>query len=277
MIIKQPLKTGRIVMTAVMVCVALLYLFPFLYMLSSSFKVEIDIFRYPMEWLPSRTSPNYARVWLGSYNYINYFKNSVVVTTLTVLGTLFTSSLAAYGFTKLQFKGRDVLFLLYLATMIIPNTVTIVPRFILYQQMDIYDTHLALILPGIFSAFGVFMLRQAMVTVPMELNEAARIDGANELYIWSRIVMPLTLPAMVSLMLLTSVQTWNDYINPLIFLKHERLYTLPLGLINFIDDTGKQYSLIMAASVSAVLPPILLFLFGQKFFISGLMSGAVKG
>lgn len=268
---------GKIAMTVLMCFVALCVLIPFIYMISSSLKREIDIFKYPVDWMPSNIVNNYREVWQGNYNFYLYYFNSVKVTVLTVLGVLLTSSLAAYGFSKVRFKGREALFLLYLSTLMIPTQVTLVPRFLLFKFIGLYDTHYSLILPGIFTAFGVFLLRQFMISIPYELNSSAMIDGAGEFRTWLYIIAPLTKSAMVTLALISLVWSWNDYINPLIFLKSNKLLTIPLGLLSFIDETGKQYSLIMAASVSATIPPVLFFIAGQKYFIEGLTSGAVKG
>ncbi len=267
----------KICLTILLFIIAIAALIPFIYMISGSLKREIDIFKYPVEWIPSVFKNNYAEVWTGNYNFYLYYFNSIKVTLLSVIGILLTSSLAAYGFTKIQFKGRDLIFLLYLSTLMIPQQVIMVPRFILFKYLNINDTHYALILPGIFTAFGVFLLRQFMVSIPNELCESAKIDGAGHLRIWLQIISPLTASALVTLALISSVWSWNDYENPLIFLKTISLYTIPLGLISFVDETGKLYSLILAASVSATLPLILLFLAGQRFFIEGLTSGAVKG
>lgn len=270
-------KVGKVFLTILLFTGALIMLTPFIYMISGSFKREIDIFKYPVEWIPSIWRNNYLEVWGGSYNFYRYYLNSIVVTVFSTVGVLLTSSLAAYGFTKISFKGRDAIFLLYLSTLMIPQQVTMVPRFILFKYMGIVDTHYSLILPGIFTAFGVFLLRQFMVSIPTELSESAKIDGANHFKVWLRIITPLTLPSLVTLGLISSVWSWNDYENPLIFLKTVDLYTIPLGLISFIDETGKLYSLILAASVSASVPLILLFIAGQRFFIEGLTAGAVKG
>jgi multiple sugar transport system permease protein len=159
----------------------------------------------------------------------------------------------------------------------IPSQVTMVPRFLLYKALHIYNTHWALILPGMFTAFGTFLMRQFMVTIPWELNEAATIDGMGNLGILGRIIVPMVKPALVTLALISIVWSWNDYENAMLFLIRQNLYTIPLGLISFMDETGKQYSLIMAAAVSAVVPPMVLFVFGQRYFVEGLTAGAVKG
>ena len=264
-------------LTALMLAFAVVVLLPFLFMISTSLKSEMDIHKYPVEWIPSRIVNNYSTVWSGKYQFHVYYFNSIKVTSLTLLGLILTSSLAAYGFSRIRFRGRDSLFLLYLSTIMIPDEVTLIPKFILFKYLGLNDTHAALIFPAIFNVIGVFLMRQFMLTVPMELSEAAKIDGAGEFGIWRRIFLPLTKPAMITLAVVSVIWSWNDFMKPLIFLKSVHLYTIPLGLIQFIEETGKLYTLITAASVSATLPPILLFLLGQRFVIEGITSGAIKG
>lgn len=275
------IKNKRIIIktltTIIMFIIALVVMIPFVHMISTSLKQEIDVYNYPIEIIPTNIKNNYYEVWTGDYKFYQYYLNSIKVTTLTTIGLLLTSSMAAFGFAKMKFKGRDALFILYLSTLMIPEHNIIVPKFIIFRFLGIYDTHLALILPRMFNAFGIFLLRQFMLSIPDELLQSAKIDGAGNFRIWFKIALPLTKTAMLSLAMISLVWSWNDYLNPLIYLKSESLYTITLGLLRFIDETGKKYSLIMAACVSATVIPIILFLFGQKYFIEGLTSGAVKG
>lgn len=274
---KKKRLTVKILGTVGMILLGLLMLFPIIYMLSSSFKVEVDIFKSPFTLLPRMLKNNYKEVWLGDYDFVRYYLNSVKVSVLCVAGLVVTSLLAAYGFSKLSFKGRDLLFLIYMSTLMIPAQVTMVPRFLLYKILGIYNTQLALILPGIVTAFGTFLLRQFMISIPYELNESAKMDGAGELRTLFQIITPIVKPGIVTLVLISVVWSWNDYENAMLFLTNRELYTIPLGLISFMDETGKLYSLIMAAAVSAVVPPMLLFFAGQRYFVEGLTAGAVKG
>jgi multiple sugar transport system permease protein len=269
--------TSKTILTCIMGVIGLMTIMPVIFMISSSLKREVDIFQYPIEWIPSIMVNNYAKVWLGDYEFHTFYFNSVKVTVSCIIGLVITSSMAAYGFSKQHFKGRDLLFLIYMATLMIPTQVTMVPRFVLYKYLNIYNTHLALILPGIFTAFGTFLLRQYMISVPIDLNESAKIDGAGDFRILFQIIMPVIKPALITLVLIASVWSWNDYENALLFITTKKLYTVPIGLISFMDETGKLYSLIMAAAVSAVIPPMMLFLAGQRYFIEGLTTGAVKG
>lgn len=270
----------KLSVSAVMIAIGVLMVLPFVWMLSTSFKIELDVFNFPVQWIPPHWDfGNYVTIWLHqSPPFYVYYLNSMKVTFFCVVGDLITSSLAAYGFSRLRFRGRDAIFLLYLGTMMIPFQVLMVPRFILFRYMGIYNTHWALILPGMFTTLGVFLLRQFMLQIPFELSEAARIEGARESMIYRRIIVPLSTPALASLAILEFVWRWNDYISPLVFITSRVKYTIPVGLTNFINLAGgMQYTLIMAASVSALVPIFVVFLVGQRYFISGITAGSVKG
>jgi multiple sugar transport system permease protein len=257
---------------------ALLFLAPLLWMVSSSLKRNIDVFDIPVRWIPETLQwANYAEVWAGEHSILRYFANSAIVAAARVVGELFTASLAGYAFARLQFKGRDKVFILYLATAIIPTQLLLVPRFMYFQQIGIYDTLLALILPGMFTVIGTFLMRQYFTSLPAELAEAARIDGASEWRIYWRIYLPLARPILAALGILAFVWSWNDYEGPLVLLTSEHNYTLPLGLTNFTDENGGlSAGLAMAASVSSVIPVILVFLLLQKRFIQALTHSGLK-
>lgn len=263
----------------VMWTLGIAFLLPFAWMLVSSLKREIDVFRLPVKWIPNpATLQNYQKVWTGKHPLPLYVKNSLLVAGARVLGEVFTASLAAYGFARLRFKGRDALFVLYVSTLIIPAQMLLVPRFILYKQLHIHNTLWALILPGIFTVFGTFLLRQFFLTIPQELTDAARMDGASEFAIYRRIVLPLAKPALASLAILAFVWSWNDYETPLVMISSEKYFTIPLGLTSYIDDAGGlSAALIMAGSVSAIVPIIIVFLVLQRQFIQALARSGIKG
>jgi multiple sugar transport system permease protein len=190
---------------------------------------------------------------------------------------LATSSFAAYAFAKLQFKGRDVLFLAYIASIAIPWQVYMVPQFIMMRRLDLVDTHLALILLQAFSAFGVFLLRQFFISIPNDLSDAARIDGMSEYGIYFRIMLPLSKPALATLTIFTFVGVWNDFMGPLIYLNSESKKTIQLGLRMFIQQYSADYALIMAASLVSLVPVIILFLSFQRFFVEGIATSGIKG
>jgi multiple sugar transport system permease protein len=267
------------IVSIVMWTVALLFLLPFVWMVVSSLKREIDVFRLPVQWIPDPlTWSNYIEVWTGRYPLTRYIGNSLLVAVVRVVGELLTASLAAYAFSRLKFRGRDILFVLYVSTLIIPYQMLLVPRFILYRQLGIYDTLWALILPGVFTVFGTFLLRQFFLTIPQDLTDAARVDGANELQIYWRIILPLSRPALASLAILAFVWSWNDYETPLVMLTTESRFTIPLGLTRYFDESGGfSAALISAGAVSSLIPIFVVFLVLQRQFIQALTRSGVKG
>lgn len=268
-----------IIISLVMWAIALLFLMPFAWMVVSSLKRDIDVFRLPIRWIPDPVSwASYEKIWNGPHPITRFMGNSLIVAVARVVGEVTTSSLAAYAFARMEFRGRNAIFVLYLATMIIPYQMLLVPRFILYRQIHIYDTLWALILPGIFSVFGTFLLRQFFLAIPRDLTDAARLDGANDFQIYRQIVMPLAKPAIASLVILAFVWSWNDYETPLVMLTTESHFTIPLGLTRYMDEGGGfSPSLIMAGAVSSILPVLLVFLLLQRQFIAALARSGLKG
>lgn len=203
--------------------------------------------------------------------------NSIKIALIVTLGQVFTSSLAGYAFSRLNFPGRDKLFLAYLATMMVPAAVTMIPLFSLFNKLNLIDTHTAVILPGIFSAYGTFMLRQFFMSIPKDLEEAAQIDGCSLFGIYWRIILPLSKPALATLATFTFMGNWRSFIWPLIVLNSPEKMTLPIGLRYFMGLHQTEWSLLMAGSMMALLPIIIVFLFNQRFFVKGIQLGAVKG
>lgn len=268
---------GRIVIGFFLVLFALLCVLPFLWMLSASLKLNSDVFQYPVKWIPQPVRwKNYQLIWqqiaLLTFFY-NTFKLSIIITFLQVL----TSSFAAYAFAKLRFPGRNALFMLYLATISIPWQVYMIPQYIMMTDWHLTNTHLSIILLQAFTAFGVFLMRQAYLGIPTELMEAARIDGLNEYGIWARIMLPLIKPTVATLTIFTFVGTWNDYMGPLIYFNDTSLKTIQLGIRMFIQQYSADYNLLMAASVCSLVPVIILFLALQDFFIEGIANTGLKG
>jgi len=256
---------------------ALACMFPFLWMVSASFKNEVDVMEFPIRLIPRTVNwNNYATVWLKS-DFPNYYRNSLIVTSITLAGTIFLSTTAAYGFARLKFRGKNLIFGVYLATLMVPVQVTLLPKYIYFGQMHLNNTFYALILPGIFSAFNTFLMRQYYEGIPYELTEAAQIDGASHFRIFWQIMLPLTKSGFVTLLLFSFTWTWNDYINPLIYCNKEELLTLTVGLQRFQQAQSTHYALIMAGCTLALAPLILLFLFTQKYFIESFASSGVKG
>ncbi|MBW7454800.1 carbohydrate ABC transporter permease [Paenibacillus sepulcri] len=272
-------NTGKIIMTVMMSIIGLLFLLPFFWMLSSSFKPETDIFNYPVEWIPKHWQiiDNYRAVWAGKANFALFYWNSIKVTLLTTLLSVIVSSLAAYGFTKIHFRGRNILFFFILATYMVPAEATLVPLFVMFRSVGLYNTHTGLILLGGFSVLGTFLLRQFFQGISNEFIESAQMDGAGHFTIFTRIMLPLVRPALATYGILRFIWTWNDFQTPFIFLSDKQLFTIQLGMSAFADRNGQFYSLIMAASVSAIIPLLIVFIIGQKHVIEGISFGGVKG
>ncbi|MFV0504560.1 MAG: carbohydrate ABC transporter permease [Lachnospirales bacterium] len=273
-------KGQKIFFTVISSAIAILIIFPFIWMVSASFKPLNEIYAFPPKLITKTMSLiNYKEVLFNqSPSFMLYFKNTFITTFVSVLGTVLTASMAGYAFAKMEFKYRDKLFLLYLATMMVPFQVLMVPQFILFKYLNIFNTLWALILPRLFSPLSTFLFRQFFLDVPNSIIEAGRIDGASESKIFARLVLPLAKPAIATVVILNFVWRWNEYEAPLIFLTDKSLYTLTVGLTNFIDEAGVAMdNLISAGSVVALLPMVVIFLLGQKYMIDGLTSGSIKG
>jgi len=262
-----------------MLAVSVLFLLPFIWMLVTSFKIESDVFVYPIQWIPRHwhAIENYKEVWTGRYPFYRYYWNSIQVSVATTAISAAVSSLAAYGFSKVRFGAGKWLFMIVLATYMVPSQAILVPQFILYRNIGLFDSHLGLIIIGSFSVLGTFMLRQFFMGVPQDFIESAKIDGAGHFRIFRQIGFPLVKPAVATYAILRFIWTWNDYQNPLIFLRTDKLFTLPLAMQKFTSMSGEFYSLIMAAAVSAILPLFIVFVIGQKSVIEGIALGGVKG
>lgn len=270
----------KILLTAFVGFICLLIVFPFLWMFSSSFKPLGEIYAFPPKIFSSTMSlKNYKEVLFEqSPSFLHYLKNTSIATFISVIGTLSTASLAGYAFAKMDFKYRDQLFLLYLTTMMIPFQILMVPQFILFKYLGVFNTLWALILPRLFSPLSTFLMRQFFVDIPDAIIESGRIDGASDFKIFYKLILPLAKPAMATICILNFVWRWNDYEAPLIFLTDNKYYTLTVGLSNFIDEAGvAKENLIMAASCVALVPMLVIFFIGQKYMIQGLTSGSVKG
>jgi len=260
-----------------LIIISVLMLVPFIWMLSASLKLDKDVFTVPIQWIP--TNPrwqNYIDIWSKIPLAIfvrNTFKLTIIVTLLQVL----TSSFAAYAFAKLDFKFKRTLFLGYIGTIAVPWHVYMVPQFIMMRSFNLNDTHLAIIFLQAFSAFGVFLMRQFYMSIPDELCEAARIDGMSEYQIYAKIMLPLSKPALSTLIIFTFVNTWNDFLGPLIYLTTQEKKTIQIGLRMFIGQYSSEYGLIMAASVISLIPVLIVFLALQRYFVEGIAASGIKG
>ncbi|RSX50430.1 carbohydrate ABC transporter permease [Bifidobacterium callimiconis] len=278
---KKPTSLAKIIGTVIgyvaMIACALFVLLPFIWMTLASFKPNNEVFMVPMKWLPSVWHwENYVNIWSDS-NMLTWVGNTIFFAICVTFLQVFTGSFAAYGFSKVKFRGRNVLFLIYIATMAVPWQAYMIPQFKILSAIGLSDTRWSIILLQAFGAFGVFMMKQFYDTIPEELSEAARLDGLSEFGIYRRIVLPLSGPSIAALGIITFTNTWNDYMGPLIYLRSPNLYTIQLGLKTFISQNSADYAMIMTGSVMSVLPILVVFLIGQKQFIEGIATSGMKG
>lgn len=256
---------------------AVLMLLPFVWMVSTSLKTQAGVFVYPPEWIPNPVQwRNYADV-VRVMPFLRYVLNTTFVAISVTFLHLAVSSLAAYAFARLRFPGRDKLFLAYLATLMVPGQVTLIPNFLIVKYLGWIDTYQALIIPQIFTAFGTFLLRQFFLTIPGELEDAARIDGASAFGIYWRIFLPLSGPALATLGVFTFTAQWNNFLWPLIVVNDEQMRTLTVGLRALVGQFTVQYPLLMAGSVISVLPMLVVFVLAQRFFVRGIALTGLAG
>ncbi len=263
----------------VLIFLGVLFLVPFFWMVSTSLKPLAQILTWPPQWLPHPFMwSNYPRA-LTYFPFIKYLLNTLYYGITTVLGVLISSSLVAYGFSRIKWPGRDILFFIMLATMMLPFQVLMIPLFILFRHIGWVGSYKPLIVPTFFgsSVFSTFLLRQFFMTIPETLSDAARMDGASELGIYVRIILPLSKPALATVALFQFLYAWNDFLGPLIYINKASLYPISLGLNSFLSSYGlTQWGLLMAAATVATLPMVILFFFTQKTFVQGITLTGIK-
>ena len=259
--------------------IGILFLSPLVWMIFSSLKTTTEVFSTNFHLLPKEPQwYNYQYVWRESeINMLQAYGNTIFITVISTVVQLFFASLAAYAFAKIRFRGKNFVFFLFLSTMMVPVEVTILPRFTLFNTIGLYNNLWAIILPHWFNATAIFMLRQFYIGLPDDLMEAAKIDGASHPVIFLRIMMPLTKAALVSLMVLSIVSCWNEYLSPLIFLVKTNLYTVSQTIRWYMLDDLQRYELVMATATSAIVPILILFIACQKYFVEGIATSGVKG
>lgn len=260
----------------ILIIISIGTLLPFFWMVFTSFKPESEVKLLnpiPQNWNPQ----NYAAVSVEAPFFGRYYLNSVFVAAWVTFLTVFTSAMAGFAFARLRWPGRDALFTLYLATMMIPGVVTMIPNFQIMVNLRLLDSYAGLIVPAAFSAFGTFMIRQFMLTIPRALDEASVIDGASAWKVFIDVIMPLARPGLITLAIFTFLGNYGSFFWPLVMVKSEAMRTLPIGLMAFDSEYNKATHLMMAAAVMSLLPPMLLFLVGQKYLVKGIQLGAVKG
>lgn len=263
---------------ALLVGFSTMFIVPFLWLISTSVKPESQIFAWPPVWIPNPATLEHYQKGLSFLPFGLFTRNSLIIAVTAVVGTLISCSLAAYGLARIRWPGRDVLFAVILATLLIPLQVRIVPLFIIFKNLGWIDTFLPLIVPNwLGNAFFIFLLRQFLLTIPQEISEAARIDGASEIDIFARIMMPLARPALAVVALFEFQARWDDFLGPLIFLSSRENYTVSLGLAMFRGEQGSFWGMLMAVSTVMALPIVVLFFFTQRTFIQGITLTGIKG
>lgn len=269
----------KIIKTALVALVAVLFILPLAWMITSSLKSTKEVFSNDWKWLPEVWRwDNYKTVWTDAeVSMLNAFENTIFITVISTVVQLAISSMAAYAFAKVNFKGKGVVFGLFLCTMMMPTEVTIVPRFMIFKTVGLYNNRWSVILPHFFNASSIFMLRQFYMALPNDLMEAAKIDGAGHPRIFLNILMPLTKSSLISLAMLSFISCWNEYMAPLIFLAKKNLYTISQVVRWYLLDDLHRYDLTMAAATSTIIPILILFVFCQKYFVEGIATSGVKG
>lgn len=269
---------GRVLGYAALIIAAIGLLAPFFWMVMSSLKNANEVFSVPVVWVPEVfVWQNYLDIWTQS-DMLVWIRNTLFLAVSVTFLQVLTGSFAAYGFARMRFAGRDILFLAYIGTIAVPWQSYMIPQFILLSNLKVSNTLWSIILLQAFGAFGVFLMKQYYETIPEELSEAARLDGLSEYGIWRRIMLPLSVPAIASLTLLTFVNTWNDYLGPLIYLRNPDLWTIQLGLKSFVSNLfDTNYALLFAGLTISVVPIAIIFLLGQKYFVEGIATSGMKG
>jgi len=267
----------QIVVHAILLIGAFTMLLPFMWMVSTSFKPSSEIYVFPPRWIPKNpTLKNYVDLF-SSINFGRPFLNTVIVASSITFLSVLLSSMAGYAFAKFRFKGRDKLFFLILTTLMVPGQMTMIPVFLLLRYLGLLNTYTGLILPGAVSVFNIFFMRQFIMTIPNDLIEAARIDGARESYIFFKIILPLSKPALTTISIFTFTGSWNSFLWPLIIAQDERMYTLPVAVSVLAGQYGENIAIQMAGSCIVITPILVFFLFAQRYFIKGIALTGLKG
>ncbi len=273
------MERGEVVATTlVLVLLSIAYVVPFLWMTVSSLKVPAELFVQPMQWLPKVPQwHNYVKV-LGEFPFLLDLRNTMILVITNIASAVLANTIVAYGFSKIEWKGRDKVFLIVLATMILPFQVVMIPLFIMFHSFHWIGTFLPLTVPGFFgSAFFIFLLRQFYMSIPNELSYAAKIDGASEFMIYRRVVLPLAKPAVATVVIFSFLRSWNDFTGPLIFLTDNKLYTLSLGAQQIMHALDPRWDMLLTLGVLMTVPVLILFFLLQKYFIQGIAMSGIKG
>lgn len=269
-----------IIIYTLLIVLSLLFVFPFFWMVSSALKPEYQIFVWPPQWIPDPIMWSNFREALGNplLPFPLFFRNTMIIEVAVLAGRLLSCTLIAYAFARLEAPGKNALFAVLLTTLMLPAPVTLIPKFILFNKLGWVNTFLPLTVPAWFGeAYAIFLMRQFFLSIPRDLEEAARIDGASTLQVIRYIIVPMSVPVLTVIAILTFKDNWNDFMNPLIYLNDARLYTLALGLAFFNGQFDVQMNLLMAASVVVMMPLVILFFFAQRAFVEGITLTGLKG
>ncbi|EMF0125210.1 carbohydrate ABC transporter permease [Enterococcus hirae] len=272
-------QTKKIVSYLLMIAIGIVLITPLLWMVFTSLKPMEEIVRYPPTFFPEKIVwQNYLDT-ITAFPFWRYARNTLLITVLVVFGNVLSNSFIAYGFAKLDFPGKKLMFALVLSTMMIPGFVTMIPQYVLFSKIGWVGTYLPLIVPSFFgNAFNIFLMRQFYLSINDELIEAAEIDGANHFYIWSRLMLPLTKPALITIAINSFNAAWNDFLGPLLYIQDQEKYTLQIGLQVFQNQATTQWNYLMAGATLVLIPTILMFFFAQRYFIEGMdLTGGSKG
>jgi len=266
----------KLLVYALLIFIAFLMVMPFLWMVSTSLKNRAEVFQYPLIWIPEKLRwENYLQV-LEAVPFFKFLFNSAFVATTVTLLQLIVCSMGAYAFARINFKNRDKLFLGYLGTMMIPSQVTMIPMFLVFSKLRLIDNYLALIIPGIFSSYGTFLLRQFFMSIPRDLEDSVLIDGGGYWRCFLQIIVPLSKPAFATLGTFTFLANWNNFMWPLLVTNKVTMKTLPVGIMFFVGQYAVEWHLLMAAATMSLLPMLLVYLFTQKYFVTGIAMTGLK-
>lgn len=276
---KKRLSPRQIIIFIILALGSVLFLLPLWWMIATSLKSMQEIAQYPPTFIPQEFHlDNYIRTWAAA-PFTQYTLNTLLLSFLAVTGNVIVNAFVAYGFARIRFRGKKIWFSILLATMMIPGFVTLIPQYVMFSKLHLVGTYYPLIIPQFLgSAFYIFMLRQFYLSIPRELSEAAKIDGASHFYTWLRVIIPLSKPALATIAILSFNGAWNDFLGPLLYVNDESLYTLQIGLQSFRGSVQTQWNYLMAGSVLVLLPVIVLFFIFQRYFIEGMnLTAGTKG
>ncbi|QUI24457.1 carbohydrate ABC transporter permease [Vallitalea pronyensis] len=274
---KTKKKIKKMITSLVLAGIGLMMMLPILWMLSSSFKYESEIFKVPMQWIPTKTHFGNYRFAIEKFPYMTWYLNTAKITGVIVMMNLVFSSLSGYAFAKLKFRGKEIIFFIFIATLMIPIQVRIIPQFVIFSKLDLINKHSAVYLPWMFNGFAIFLMRQFFFTVPNEMIEASKIDGCSTFRTFFQVALPLAKPSLIALTILSFTWGWNTYLPALVYINQTQKQVLAVGISIFKDQYNSNYGPQMAGATLALIPVIIVYLLAQKHFIEGIAMSGIKG